>query len=368
MLALRIAIVGGSLGGLAMANALARAGAEVVVFERGQAGFETRGGGLGLDPRSAQALLGTLPPHLVLRERSLWRGSDELREPTALPVTAYGAMWRWLRDGLPQNAELRFGVHIEAGALESNGIRLVGADIPMPVFDLLVAADGGTSTLRNTLNQPAAERVYAGYVLWRGIVPADALPDESGLRERFHIATDPHHHFVAYPIPSPDGALSPDARSINWGWYFPLREADMRALYDAELTDAPHAIGRLHLPPLWSELLAREAQHRWPRWAQQLVETSTRLGLLAPHPIFVYRPNGLVAARFVCTGDAAHLASPITGAGARMASEDALELANALSTEPTLNAALMRYEKARLPQVRAIVEQGLELGARFSAV
>jgi len=353
MLALRIAIVGGSLGGLAMANALARAGAEVVVFERGQAGFETRGGGLGLDPRSAQALLGTLPPHLVLRERSLWRGSDELREPTALPVTAYGAMWRWLRDGLPQNAELRFGVHIEAGALESNGIRLVGADIPMPVFDLLVAADGGTSTLRTALDQPAAQRVYAGYVLWRGIVPADALPDESGLRERFHIATDPHHHFVAYPIPSPDGALSP---------------ADMRALYDAELTDAPHAIGRLHLPPLWSELLAREAQHRWPRWAQQLVETSTRLGLLAPHPIFVYRPNGLVAARFVCTGDAAHLASPITGAGARMASEDALELANALSTEPTLNAALMRYEKARLPQVRAIVEQGLELGARFSAV
>lgn len=364
----RVGIVGGSLGGLAMANALARVGAEVVVFERGASGFETRGGGLGLDPSSATRLLGDLPPHLVLTERRVWAGGREVREPTSLPVTAYGAMWRWMRAGLAgTGAALRQATLVTALEPGPDDISVIDARGERTTFDLVVAADGGTSNLRASLADAGATRRYAGYVLWRGIVPAAALAADDPLKTAFHIATDPAHHFVAYPIPTPDGARDVAARNLNWGWYFPLRESAMQALYDAELTDAPHAIGRLHLPPLWAGTLAGDAQQRWPAWARRLVELSLAQGLLAPHPIFSWLPNRLAAPRFVCTGDAAHLASPITGAGARMATEDALTLAAALQGAAGLQAALENYEQTRLPVVRALVQQGRDAGARFAA-
>ena len=44
---MKIAIVGGSLGGLATANVMNRLGATVTVFEKGEGTFEKRGACLG---------------------------------------------------------------------------------------------------------------------------------------------------------------------------------------------------------------------------------------------------------------------------------------------------------------------------------
>ena len=365
----RILVVGASLGGLAMANTLSRSGAEVQVFERGAAGFETRGGGLGLDLSSAGALRGgELPAHLILHERRIATGGAEMIEPTRLPVTSYGAMWAWMRAGLHGSpVNLRFGTRVTAIASDASRAHLVCEDGSTAEGDLIVLADGGASALRAQLPGVPAERHYAGYVLWRGLVPAAEVTGEDELVERFHLATDPSHHFVAYPIPTADGRTGANERGINWGWYFPLAEADMQALYDAELTDAPHAIGRLVMPAAWTETLSMQALHRWPPWARRLVATSTRLGLLAPHPIYEYRPACLSAGRIVLAGDVAHQASPITGAGARMGIEDALVLGDALSRHAELPAALAVYTDVRLGAVQAVVEHGIKVGARFGA-
>jgi 2-polyprenyl-6-methoxyphenol hydroxylase-like FAD-dependent oxidoreductase len=366
----RIAIVGGSLGGLAMANVLARAGAAVAVFERARRGFETRGGGLGLDLAAVAALLPgrAPPPHLVLRQRRIWHAGREHQEPGHQPVTSYGALWQWLREALSgTSAEMRFGADVEAIEPADAGLprQLRLADGTRVSADLVVASDGGPSGLRAAQWGATCRREYAGYVLWRGVVaPADADGD---LRERFHIAADDVHHFVAYPIPAHDGALARAAQWLNWGWYFPLSEPEMLALQDAEVVDAPHAIGRLAMPPAWRELLAREANRRWPTWAQHLVDTSAARGLLAPHPVYEYAPRHVVADRLVFAGDAAHLASPVTGSGAKMAIDDALALGAALRAEPDLPQALAAYERSRLAGACAIVAQGHAFGARFRA-
>lgn len=365
----RVLVIGASLGGLAVASDLARNGFDVQVFERGGQGFEKRGGGLGLDLASARALgTGALPPHLVLRERRVASGNREICEPVNLAVTSYGALWSWLRAGLADSrVTLHFQARVTAIGAEAARAWLTCADGRNVEADLIVLADGGASTLRHQVPGIPADRQYAGYVLWRGLVPIAEVAVDDALPERFHLATDPHHHFVAYPIPTPEGRLGVTERLINWGWYFPLAESAMQALHDAELTDAPHAIGRLTVPTAWRETLTAQALTRWPGWARRLVQASLHHGLLAPHPVHEYRPLQLHAERIALAGDVAHQASPITGAGARMGFEDALALAQALQDCATLPAALAAYNRARLGPTQAVVEQGCVAGARFRA-
>lgn len=365
----RVVVVGGSLAGLAVANVLARAGADVQVLERGQAGFERRGGGLGLDTASAAALLeGRLPPHLVLTERRVATPTGDVLEPTRLPVTAYGAMWSWLHEGLrATTARLRLGAHVTALDVHDSTPRAVCADGTVAEGDLLVLADGGASALRARLPGWTASQVYAGYVLWRGLVPAAELAQETDLVGKFHLALDPAHHFVAYPIPTPAGDTQAARRVMNWGWYYPLPEADMLRLHDAELSDAPHAIGRRVLPAAWRAVLSDEAARRWPPWARELVTTSLRLGLLAPHPVFEVWPARLHVGRVALIGDVAHQASPITGAGARLGFEDAHALAAALAAHADVPTALAAYAGTRLAAAQAIVAQGQAAGARMRA-
>lgn len=44
--------------------------------------------------------------------------------------------------------------------------------------DLVIVADGASSTFRDKLH-PGIERVYSGYLAWRGIVPEDQVSEES---------------------------------------------------------------------------------------------------------------------------------------------------------------------------------------------
>jgi 2-polyprenyl-6-methoxyphenol hydroxylase-like FAD-dependent oxidoreductase len=70
-------------------------------------------------------------------------------------------------------------------------------------------------------------------------------------------------------------------------------------------------------------------------------------------------------------GDAAHVASPITGAGAYNAMADARSLARAIfdsesSSDPeSIPLALKRYERDRLRAVRSLVRSGAQWGVEF---
>ena len=81
----------------------------------------------------------------------------------------YGDLWQYLYDGLPGGA-VRFGRTIES--LGDDPTRRPTID--GTVYDLVVLADGGWSGLRPhvTSTQPH----YTGYVVWRGLVDAAAVP------------------------------------------------------------------------------------------------------------------------------------------------------------------------------------------------
>lgn len=367
---LRVGVVGASIAGLSVANVLTRAGAHVSVFERGSESFGERGGGLGVSLDLCRAIAGAgaqPPPHIVHARRRLWVKGEEWEEPASICVTAYGVLWRWLRQRLDAGAvqHLCSVTRVEdTGA----GVRVTTGDARVERFDLVVAADGGASELRRLVEGDGYDRQFAGYVLWRGLVRARDLGDTAfGLRGRFHIANRGSHHFVAYPIPSHSGSTAEEDRLLNWGWYYPLREEALAALTDRASLHAPHVLVR-NDAALRSFAAVEEADgQRWPDWVLHVFARSRALGAIAPHPVFELVPGRLAAGNVVLVGDAAHLASPITGSGARMAMEDAIALGAALEGTGSIQDALTRFADARRGPTAEIVHESHRRGAAFRA-
>jgi 2-polyprenyl-6-methoxyphenol hydroxylase-like FAD-dependent oxidoreductase len=84
-------------------------------------------------------------------------------------------------------------------------------------------------------------------------------------------------------------------------------------------------------------------------------------------PVAEYLPPRLVRGRVALIGDAAHVASPMTGAGFQNALLDVGALAAALGggTGPDVPAGLERYERERLPQARRLVSSGAAWGRSY---
>ncbi len=360
---LEVGVVGGSLGGLCVASTLERAGARVTVFERRLRGFDDRGGGLGVSLRLAGLVAGEdkgWPPHLVHRSRRVWSGGAELEERVNVSVTSYGALWSWLRKSL-STTEVLFGREAVDIASTDSGVAIRGsADGAEQRFDLVVGADGGASSLRKHAGV-SESKSYAGYVLWRGLVPlALTNADAFGLRDRMHIAACGRHHFVAYPIPSQAGETDRAELLLNWGWYESLSESELPRLSGG----TPHVLERSEAAvALFDQLTS--AAGMWPEWVRNIIDSTRTYGAIAPHPVFELTPRRMVGPGFVLVGDAAHLASPITGSGARMAMDDALTLSRCLTAEASIDSALSKYERIRIPEAAAVVAYGQVSGASF---
>jgi 2-polyprenyl-6-methoxyphenol hydroxylase-like FAD-dependent oxidoreductase len=84
-------------------------------------------------------------------------------------------------------------------------------------------------------------------------------------------------------------------------------------------------------------------------------------------PVAEYLPVSLVRGRVALIGDAAHVASPMTGAGFENALLDVDALAAALDsvTGPGVPAGLDRYERDRLPPARRLVSSGMAWGRSY---
>lgn len=364
-MALRVAIIGGSLAGLAAAHALTRAGCAVQVFERASAGFETRGGGLGIDLALARAVTasGEPPPHLVLPRRQVWRDDHVDTERVHETVTSYGALWCWLATRLAPGT-LVLGRPVNALAPRDDGIDIAFADGAHARFDFVVCADGGQGASFDWL--PRGLPRYAGYVLWRGLCALRDVPGRSTLENTLNIAGGAARHLVAYPVPDYDGATAFTMQFANWGCYVPTPEHEALRLRAAGgRTLVPHALER-GAPDAWVEAVS-SATADFPSWVNELVAATVRQGMIAPHPIFELVPRQLHGPRVALVGDCAHVASPITGSGARMAFLDAMALGKALSDTSSVDDALAAYAAIRKDEARMVVARGQAFGAALVA-
>jgi salicylate hydroxylase len=313
-----VLVIGGGIGGLTTALAVARSGRAVRVLERAPE-FSEIGAGLQLAPNATRLLermgildacveVGVLPERLVFNDAV---SGDRL---THLDLGAgfrqrYGAPYVVMHrsDLLAILVEACWaqGVALETGR-QVDGVRTGPGEAVLHCADgseytgvLAVAADGLHSGVRASLRDD--EPVNSGFVAYRGAIPVGEVSGPASLTEVV-VWFGPGLHLVQYPLRS--GRLfnqvavfrSPGflAGDPDWGNPAELDEA-------FSVTCDPV---RTAIPSLW----------RTNRWAMYDREPLDRW----------------VSGRTVLLGDAAHPMLQYLAQGACQAIEDAVSLAGAL--------------------------------------
>jgi 2-polyprenyl-6-methoxyphenol hydroxylase-like FAD-dependent oxidoreductase len=367
----RALVVGGSMSGLLAGIMLARRGWAVDIFERVASELAGRGAGivaqaeliarldaLGLDTRDLGVAITTR--QILDRDGCV---AASIRCPQVL--TAWERVYRVLRDAFPPERYHR-GVGLTKFMQSPEAVRAYFADGSTVDADLLVGADGLRSTVRQQC-LPDTEPLYAGYVAWRALLPESAIPPaiHRELFEMMVFCLPPGEQCLGYPVAGPDNELRPGQRRYNVVWY---RPADESSELPSLLTDHAGVTHAISIPP---PLIRREPVAAMRAAAERLLAPQFRdiVRLIDEpilQPIYDLESPRLAFGRVAIIGDAAFVARPHVAAGVSKAADDAAALAQALDGED-VEPGLRRFEAARLPQGRRIIERARHLGAYLQA-
>lgn len=354
---MRVAVVGGGIGGLTAALSLARSGHEVSVFERASR-FGEVGAGIQISPngrrvlhdlglRDAFAEIAVESRRIVLRR---WQDDSELaRTPLGEAFRQrYGAyhsnvarpdlvaVLEHAVGSLP-NVEVRLGARVAAaspvGGADGRPL-LQLADGSSFEADVVVGADGIHSQVRDTVLGVHPSR-FSGSVAYRALIPAERvghLPLEVTNR------VGPDAHVVTYFV----GA---GARWLNVVCIAP------EAVWDVES---------------WTEQgSADEMRERYVHWSPQLREVLAevrdpvfRWALHDREPLPSWGTGGVTL-----LGDACHPMLPFMAQGACQAIEDAAVLTRWLDSGERVDLSLRGYEAERKPRTDRV--QSLSWGNRL---
>jgi 2-polyprenyl-6-methoxyphenol hydroxylase-like FAD-dependent oxidoreductase len=324
----KIAIIGGGIGGLTAAVALARTGVAAEVYEQAPV-LEEVGAGVGLWPNAMTALeplglSGKVAQLAVTVTRQGLRRSDG----TWLMCFSEGVMAQRWGAGftLVHRAELQqllageldpSAIHLGARCTGfTNGDRAVTArfaDGREVQADVLVGADGVHSAVRAALFGPAPLR-YRGYVTVRGITPAGSVPlprdgtETWGRGARFGLGPTSGERIIWYATwntaagGKDDGDTAARLRELFGAWHHPI-PAIIAATPQTAL--------------IRNDIYDRRPARTWSR------------------------------GRVTMIGDAIHPMTPDLAQGACQAIVDATALATCLAADRDPRAALRDYERRR---------------------
>jgi salicylate hydroxylase len=348
---LRVAIVGGGIGGVAAAVALLRHRIDVRLYEQAPALTEV-GAGVAIQPNGARMLR-----RLGLGDELARFGARWVDPQFRRPDGSYAAaMWP---PELASRIEF-YGMHradllgmlverLPAGVVHT-GHRCVGfaqdADEAMLTFahgarvsaDVVIAADGIHSTLQQFVVAPSPP-LFSGSVAHRGVVPAASVAWPAGAMRNWLGAGK---HFLVFPVRAGElinyvGFVSTDER-MKESWSAPGEPADLAREFAG-------------WDPMVEAIIAQ-------------VKTTFRWGLYDREPLATWTRG-----RLTLLGDAAHPMLPHAGQGANQAIEDGVALATVLARADRASAprALLIYEVLRREHTAGVQRKSRSNGARYEA-
>jgi len=353
--ALRIAIIGAGIGGLAAALALRRRGLEVALYERAGKLGEI-GAGLQIGPNSVK----------VFRGLGL---EDELRNNAFEPINMVSLAW--------DDAHLRFRTPLKAIMTAQYGapymtahradihtmLRRAVGDVPLRLnancvgaetikgaavarfadgstieADAVIAADGIRSAIR--AQHFGADRPrFSGMMSWRCMVPMACVPTRVGPDRSVRLEhgeyfgwLGPNGHVICYPI-----GVKGDVLNIFGGHY--------TEEWVEESWSVPSSRDELIAAKAgWNEALLGMFRH---------VEHVFKWGIYDRDPLPQWTRG-----RVTLLGDAAHPTMPTLAQGASMAVEDGYVLARQLVRHGAdVKTALKAYTAERQPRTARITLQ-----------
>ncbi|HMT84151.1 MAG TPA: 3-hydroxybenzoate 6-monooxygenase [Ottowia sp.] len=350
-------VVGGGIGGLAAALALARLGLRVTLLEQASEIGEI-GAGIQLGP-NAFAALDALGVGENARGRAVF--TDELIMMDAVDASVVGRfpvgeafrtrfgnpyavihradIHTSILEGVRGSDRIQFHTSTKVVRIEQDASSVTAIDQHGQRFtaDALVAADGVRSVARDIFFGDTPR--VSGHVVYRAVVPLADMPRD--LRVNAPVVwAGPNCHLVHYPLRG--------GSEYNLVVTFHSRQQEQWSVTDGSKEEVLSYFQGIHPRP--RQLL--ECPKSWRRWA-----TADR------HPI----PRW-TAGRVTLLGDAAHGMLQYLAQGACMAIEDAVTLAEAMKAcALDIDRAFALYEQSRIPRTARVVLSAREMGRLYHA-
>jgi len=366
----RALVIGGSLGGLLVANLLLRAGWDVEVFEQSGEELIGRGAGIISHPELYAALqaIGVLLDEsygvdIPLRITYARTGATVATLATQQIFTSWGRLHQLLKTVFP-NERYHLGHAFERYSESADGVTAHFANGESARGDLLIGADGIRSSVRVQL-APAARPHYVGYVGWRGLADENAVSREvhRELFDKFAFCLPAREMMLCYPVAGFTNSTRPGERCFNIVWYRPTEETHELPLL---CTDTNGRCHEMSIPPplIRADVLAELRRAAEALLAPHLAEVVRHSRRPFFQAIFDVESPYMAAGRVALLGDAAFVARPHCGMGVTKAAGDATALAGSLRETPDdVAAALSRYDELRRRFGAAVVAHGRELGS-----
>jgi salicylate hydroxylase len=339
---LRIAVIGGGIGGLTAARALLRRGLEVHVYESSPE-LKEIGAGVALGPNAMKALrsldleapvraIGYQSDYQQLRT---WKGRIISRTDPMISARRFGASGCTIHradllDVLAQSIPagiVSLSARCDAVTTSDDGATARFTDGKQIEADVIVGADGIHSAVRASLLGPDAPQ-FTGKICYRSVIPVADLPARR-LEPYEGLWLGPHGTIVNYGVRRGElinvVAHYEDATYKHESW---IAECDREEILDR--------YRRWH-PSLQEVFAAGKLWYKWALYDRDPIPAWTR-------------------GRATILGDAAHPMLPYLGQGAGQAIEDGCVLAAALdkhADDPIV--ALELYERSRRPRASRVV-------------
>lgn len=350
---LKVGIIGGGIGGVALAASLLQRGFEVRLFERAK-GFGEVGAGIQMTPNAVKVMkalglmdrmleAGFLPRALVGRN---WRsGRENFRTPLidSCPVL-YDApfihihradLHHILASGVPGDVPT-FGINC-TGVTQENGTAVATfSDGTQYEADLIVGADGVRSVVRASLFGEEAPR-FTGHMCYRAVVPVGGVVDFVSPDSSFWLG--PNSHIVTYYVRGGEAVnIVAVAETKDWveeSWNVASSKKEMLQAFQGWHPNIEALFQRVDGVYKWG-LFDRDPMTKWSQ--------------------------GLIT----LLGDAAHPMLPFLSQGAAMAIEDAYVLAASLDGQSNdIASALRDYQAERLPRTSRVQLEARERGRTY---
>ena len=347
---LRIAIIGGGIGGLAVAAALRSSGHEIALYEQAEQ-FREIGAGMTIHP-NATRLLDKMGFGGALRRIGSPTAGIRLLSMNGEPITAgrpanlpplseagqgynvhRAELLEILVDALPSS-----GIHLNHRCVDvterDDDIELTFENGASAKFDLVIGADGNRSVVRRRIGFDVTA-TSEGMMAYRGLIPADRLAWAKELQGLVNWI-GPGRSFLCYPV-SAGAVINVVAfvrtdRQATESW----RELGDVSALAAEYVGWDERVGQT--------IVALDETYVWGIYDRPSLERwSTR--------------------RATLLGDAAHAMVPHLGQGAGQAIEDAFTLGALLkdANKSDVASLLNAYEdlrKDRTTRIQKIAREG----------
>jgi len=342
-----VLVIGGGFSGTSAAIQLRKAGIDVDLVEI-DPGWRSYGAGITLNGATLRALdiVGVLPE--VEAQGACTDGGEiytadghklgQLSAPRLggphLPSSG-GIMRPVLAKILSEatrssGTRVRLGCHATSIDQKESAVDVTFSDGTRGSYELIVAADGARSGIRETFFPAAPKPSYTGQGVWRAVVPRpkEVVCPSFYMGARLKAGVNPVSRTSMYLFLTED-------RPVNE--HVPQEELlpQLQALLDQFSAPIPKYV--------------RAALNADSHIVYRPLEA-----LLMPEPWY--------QGRVVLIGDAAHASTPHLAAGAGMGIEDAVVLAEELRRAVSVPQALAAFQQRRFPRCRLVVENSVRLG------